>query len=60
MTVDELIKKLVEIRSNIGNVSIEIGMSDNMGGWVTTKDFNAHEDSDIDGCPFVSIEDSNL
>ncbi len=58
MTVDELIKKLEEIRTNIGNVDVEIGMSDNMGGWVTTKDFNAHEDSDIDGCPFVLIEEN--
>lgn len=58
MTVDELIKKLEEIRSNIGNVDVEIGMSDNMGGWVTTKNFNVHEDSDIDGCSFVSIEEN--
>lgn len=60
MTVDELIKKLVEIRSKIGNVNIEIVLSDNAGGYVVTKDFNVHEDSDIDGCPLVSIEDSNL
>lgn len=58
MTIDELIKKLEEIRSNIGNVDVEIGMSDNMGGWVTTKDFNVYEDSNIDGCLFVSIEEN--
>lgn len=60
MTVDELIMKLVEIRSNIGNVNVEIVMSDNAGGCVITNDFSVHEDSDIDGCPLVSIEDNNL
>lgn len=60
MTVDELIKKLEDIRSNTGNVNIEIVLSDNVGGYVTTKDFNVHADSDIDGCSIVSIEDNNL
>lgn len=60
MSVDELIKKLEEIRSKIGNVNVEIVLSDNAGGYVDTKDFNVHEDSDIDGCSIVLIEDNNL
>ena len=60
MTVDELIKKLEKIRSKIGNVNVEIVLSDNVGGYVDTKDFNVHEDSDIDECPIILIEDSNL
>lgn len=60
MSVDELIKKLDEIRFKIGNVNVEIVLSDNAGGYVETKDFNVHEDTDIDGCSIVLIEDNNL
>lgn len=60
MTVDELMNKLEEIRSKIGNVNVEIVLSDNAGGYVDTKDFNVYEDTDIDGCSIVLIEDNNL
>lgn len=41
MTVTEMIQSLQELENEgYGDTNVEIGMSDNVGGWVQTSDFS--------------------
>ena len=41
MTITEMILSLQELENEgYGDTNVEIGMSDNMGGWVQTGDFS--------------------
>lgn len=41
MTITEMILSLQELENEgYGDTNVDIGMSDNMGGWVQTSDFS--------------------